>query len=421
MKVFRIQVPIWLVVPLLLVMLVVGGGGGYAAALVMTPATNCPESTEVCQEFGVFWEVWDLANNEFVNPQAIDYDRMTDGAINGMLDTLGDQGHTRYLSAEAAQRWNESLSGEFEGIGAYLDIREGQAMVVSPIEGSPAEAAGLRSNDLIVAVDGEETQGWTIEELVSRIRGPKGTEVTLTVRRTNTPAPIDITITRNTIEVPSVTWRMLPDQIALVELNSFAQRSATEMEAALIEAQDEGAQMLILDLRYNTGGYVSEAMDIASQFLPEGSTVFLEQDRSGETFPSVTNHAGVAQDIPMVVLINYGTASSAEIVSGALQDYNRATLVGMQTVGTGTVLTIFDVGEGAKLLLGTVQWLTPDGRKIHKLGITPDVEVPLDVEASPLSPAEAVELSKEELLQSEDTQLVQAIKILEEEVGAGQE
>jgi carboxyl-terminal processing protease len=414
MKVLRIQLPIWVVVPLIMVMMLLGMGGGYAAALVIAPPTNCPEDPEVCEQFGVFWQVWDLASENFVNPEAVDPDEMTNGAINGMLDSLGDQGHTRFLSAEEARQWDESMSGEFEGIGAYLDMRDGQAIVVSPIEGSPAEAAGLKSNDSILQVDGQDTEGWTIEELVSNIRGPKGTDVTLTVRRVGEPSPLDITITRGKIEVPSVSWRMLPDNVALIRLRSFSRRTTDELKEALSESRQQGATRIVLDLRNNLGGFVHEAVGVASQFLPEGSIIFKEQDRAGNVETTEAVSGGLAHDIPIVVLINYNTASSAEIVSGALQDQNRATLVGMQTLGTGTVLSIYNVGDGAKLLLGTVQWLTPDGRKIHRLGITPDVEVSLPPDKLPLTPAEAAELSGEELHQSDDVQLLRALEVLEE-------
>lgn len=413
-----LSLPIWLVAPLLGLMLLVGIGAGFTVGYVVTFASNssssCPLSQRACEEFAVFWEVWRLADEHFVDASAIDYPSMTEGAVNGMLASLGDEGHTRFLSAEAAQQWEESLSGEFEGIGAYLDVVDGQAMVVVPIEGSPAEQAGLQAGDLILEVDGQKTRGWTIEELVSRIRGPRGSTVTLTVRHEGEKEQVGITIERDTIEVPSVSWKMLPGDVALVQLDSFQQRAAEEVEQALIEAKEEGARMLILDLRNNQGGFVHEAIGVASQFLPEDTTVLLEEDRSGDTTARKTHAGGAALNMPMVVLINFYTASSAEIVSGALQDTERAQLVGERTVGTGTVLTTYPLEGGAKLLLGTMQWLTPDGRLIRKEGIAPDVEVVLPPGVSGLSPAEAGELSAEELRQSEDVQLVQALKLLNE-------
>jgi len=414
-----LNLPIWLVLPLLGLVLVFGVGSGFAmhylvAPIADSPDSSCPLSASACEEFAIFWEVWQITDEHFVDAEALNYPTMTEGAINGMLNSLGDEGHTRFLSAEAAQQWDESLSGEFEGIGAYLDIVEGQSIVVLPIEGSPAEKAGLQAGDLIMEVDGHETRGWTIEELVSRIRGPQGSTVTLTVQHEDEKELVDIAIKRDTIEVPSVRWAMLPNDVALIQLDSFQQRAAEEIEQALIEAKAEGAHMLILDLRNNQGGFVHEAIGVASQFLPEDTTVLLEEDRSGETTARKAYAGGEALDIPMVVLINFYTASSAEIVSGALQDMERAQLVGERTVGTGTVLTTYTLEDGSKLLLGTMQWLTPDGRLIRKEGIMPDVEVELPAGVSGLLPTEASKLSAEELRQSDDVQLVKAFELLNE-------
>lgn len=393
-------------------MLIFGMGGGLITAQLLTPATSCPESPEVCAQFEVFWQSWDIASNRFVDAEAVDPQRMTEGAINGMLDSLGDRGHTRYLSAEDARRWAESLAGEFEGIGAYIDVRDGQTIIVAPIEGSPAEQAGLQPDDAILRVDGVSTDGWSIEELSTRVRGPRGTSVTLTIGRAGQFEPFDVTITRANIEVPNVTWRMLPDSVALIRLNSFGARAADEMQQALTEAQAQGAQALVFDLRYNPGGLVNEAIAIAGQFLPPDTTVLLEEDRNGNRTPSKTTGAGVARDIPMVVLVDQNTASSAEILSGALQDAGRARVVGVTTVGTGTVLRTYNIQGGGQLLLGTTQWLTPSGRLIRQQGITPDVIVALPPGGQPLSPANAARLSAEALRESEDAQLLEALRQL---------
>lgn len=412
LNIFRVQLPLWLVLLLLGPMLILGAGGGFVVTQWFTPTTNCPEAPEVCAEFGVFWQAWELASNKFVDPTAVDPQQMTEGAISGMLDSLGDQGHTRFLSAEAAQRWAESLSGEFEGIGAYLNVQDDQAIIVRPIEGSPAERAGLLAGDIILEVDGQSTEGMPVEELVALVRGPRGTTVRLTILHPGEEVPVEIAIERNTIEVPSVTWRMLPDDVAFVRLNSFAQRSAEEMQQALTEVQEQGAQAIVLDLRNNPGGLLNEAIGITSEFLPEGTPVLIEEDREDNRKISYANPGGVALDIPVVVLVNSNTASSAEILSGALQDAQRARVLGVPTIGTGTVLTTFNLNDGARLLLGTSQWLTPSGRLIRETGIVPDIEVALDPGTQPLSPAEAAELSANELQQSADTQLVEALDLL---------
>jgi carboxyl-terminal processing protease len=352
-----------------------------------------------------------LASERYVDSDAVDPAAMTSGAVNGMLDSLGDQGHTRFLPAEEATAWDESLRGSFEGIGAYVDVRDGRPIIVAPIEGSPAEAAGLRAGDEVLAVNGEPTDGWTIDRLISNVRGPRGTDVTLRVLHPGETTPIDVTITRASVDVPSVTWRVLSNQTAFVRVSSFDNDTGTELEEALSAAQAAGAQAIVLDLRNNPGGFLSEAVKSASQFLPAGSTILLEANRAGEQTPTVVRSPGVAQNIPVVVLVNENSASAAEILSGALQENERAMVIGEATFGTGTVLTPFRLDDGGRLLLGTSEWLTPEGRQIRGQGITPDEQVALPPTAAPLSPAEAAELSAEELAAIEDAQLVRALEL----------
>jgi carboxyl-terminal processing protease len=404
----RFQLPLWLITPIIGFTLLFGLGGGFVFAQIALPPTDCPESAETCEEFEVFWQVWSLARERFVDAEAANPEQMTVGAINGMLDSLGDDDHTRFLTAEETQRWMESLSGEFEGIGAYIDMVDGEARIVAPIEGSPAEAAGLQPGDLIVQVDGDPVSTWSVEELLARVRGPRGTEVVLTIQREGQAEPFDVSITRATIELPYVSWEMLPDDVALIRLSSFGEDSADEVRQALTEAGAQGAKALIFDLRYNPGGLLNEAVDIASLFLPADTTVLLEEDRDGNRTPTKTRGESIAPDLPMVVLVNEYSASSSEILSGALQDAGRAKLIGETTLGTGTVLRTFNLEGGAQLLLGTTQWLTPDGRLIRKQGITPDTVIALPDEAQLLSPADAAQLSAEALRQSDDAQLAQA-------------
>lgn len=366
----------------------------------------------MCTSFGTFWQVWSLAKAHFVDPSAINPASMMSGAINGMLDSLGDQGHTRYLTADESKRWNEQLSGTFEGIGAYIGERDGKPIITAPIEGSPAEKAGIKAGDALLKVDDVDVTMMSSEDVVKRVRGPKNTSVRLTLQHEGDEASYDVTITRAQVETPSVSWRMLPNNVALVRLNQFASRSGDELQTALGAARTGGARTLVLDMRDNPGGLVNEALNVASQFLPDGSTVLLEADRSGTRTPLKTSSGGVALDIPMVVLVNDHTASSAEIVAGALQDAGRAKVIGVPTVGTGTVLSTYNLDDGSQLVLGTMQWLTPKGRLIRKEGITPDVKVALAAGTQYLTPAEAVTLSEQALQQSQDTQLVRALEIL---------
>ncbi|MEI7644799.1 MAG: S41 family peptidase [Chloroflexales bacterium] len=411
LAIVRLRLPIWLVAPLLVFTLLFGAGGGLLAGYVFSRPTGCPDSPEVCQEFTAFWETWRIARDNFVDPKAVAPEQMISGAINGMLDTLGDQGHTRYMSPREATAWDESLSGSFEGIGAYIDVRAGQTMIVNPIEGSPAEQAGLKPGDAILAVDGVSTEGWSVAQLSSKVRGPAGTSVVLRIRHEGAVAAVEVTITRAKVVVPSVTWRMLPDQVAMVRLSSFDHNASDQIKRALQEAQDKGARAIILDLRNNPGGLLDEAVNIASQFLPEGTTVLLEANRAGDRQPTKTKPGGVALGLPLVVLVNHNSASSSEILSGALQDAARATLVGASTYGTGTVLTPYRIGGGGRLLLGTQQWLTPQGRLIRGQGVAPDVKVELQDSVAPLSPVEAAALDAAQLRSSADVQLARAVEL----------
>ena len=410
LSLLRVQLPIWLVAPLLGLVFVIGIGGGYLGSRWVDSSYPCPQPAAVCEDFQNFWRTWDLVNQHFVDPQAIKPDKMIDGAIEGMLDSLGDRGHTRYLSPDAARTEREALDGKFEGIGAYIDVRDDQPLIVQPIEGSPAERAGLRAGDLILKVNGEDVHGITVEELRSRVRGPKGTSVTLTIQHADAQAPIDVNVTREEISLPSLTWRMLPDQVALLHLNQFASRSADELKQALSDAQAQGATAVVLDLRNNPGGLVNELVGVASQFLPEDTTVLLEQDRSGDRSPYKTHGGGVATSIPLVVLVNNNSASSAEILAGALQDAGRAKVIGEPTFGTATVLRTYDLNGGAQVRIGTTQWLTPKGQIVRGKGIQPDELVDLPPDAAPLSPADAAKLDSQALLQSKDTQLVRALQ-----------
>src|SRR6266508_5221808 len=334
-----------------------------------------------------------------------------------MLDSLGDQGHTRYLPPEAAQAERESLDGKFEGIGAYIDVRNDQPLIVQPIEGSPAERAGLRPGDLILKVNGEDVHGVTVEQLRSKVRGRKGTSVTLTIEHEGEDLPIDVNVMREEINVPSVSWRLLADKTALVHLNQFAARSSDEMKKAITDAQAQGATAMVLDLRNNPGGLVNELVGVASQFLPEGTTVLLEQDRAGDRKPYKTSAGGAATTIPLVVLVNNNTASSAEILAGALKDAGRARLIGEPTFGTATVLRTFNLNDGAQVRIGTTQWLTPKGQVVRGKGIQPDEVIMLAPDVVPLTPTNAAKLDAQALLRSDDIQLVRALEVLKGTAG----
>ena len=406
--------PLWLVIVLMVGTLLIGTGAGYASGAA-TDSGNCTESQEICTQFSNFWVVWNLAEERFVDPEEIEPDEMIAGAINGMLDTLGDQGHTRYLTPEQSKRAAEELQGSFEGIGAYFEVQGGYPIIVAPIEGSPAEAAGIRSGDVILRIDGEPTEGLSSDDVASRIRGPKGTKVTLHVRHVGEEATEELTITRAAVTVPAVTWRMLPGKVAHVRLSQFAENADKELRKALDEARAQGARALIMDVRDNPGGLLTQAVAVTGMFVPKGEVVLVRKERDGTQEEYRSEASQPLTDLPMVVLVNNGSASSAEILAGALQDHDRATVIGVPTAGTGTVLYPFELDDGSLVYLGTAQFQTPKGRNLRHEGVIPDIELALPAGVRALTPTTAKELSDAEILSSPDVQVRRALSIL----GAG--
>jgi carboxyl-terminal processing protease len=363
-------------------------------------------------EFEVFWQVWNIVQNHFIDREALDPTNLTYGAINGMITALGDEGHTRFLTPEEMKEQTTNISGKFFGIGAHVGVENGLPVIVAPFEGSPADKAGVKAGDIILEVNGEDVTTLPLNEVVDRIRGEEGTEVTIAVFRPDTTESLEFKIIRAEINIPAATWIMVPGtEVALIRLNQFSANLKDEVIKAITEASAAGAKQLVVDVRNNPGGLLEQAVEVTSQFLKSGN-VLIQEDAQGnrETFPVETG--GVATDMPMVVLINRGSASAAEIFAGAIQDHKRGTVVGETTFGTGTVLRPFELDNGAGLLLGTSQWLTPNGRLIRKQGIEPDVPVDLPIEADLLTPLTLKDVTEAELLKAEDTQLLKALELL---------
>jgi carboxyl-terminal processing protease len=361
-----------------------------------------------------FDRAWELVQTRYVDQSVVDEAAMLEAAIDGMLDTLGDEGHTRYLTAEEAQAETESLQGEYVGVGIQVDQKDDQIVVVAPIDNSPAQEAGVLAGDVLIAVDGQDVVGQSIDEVIGKVRGEAGTQVTLRFNREGEPAPLDFTLVRRKIDVSSVAWTMLDGDIADIRLTQFSSGAGNDLQRALEEAKAAGAQGIILDLRNNPGGYISEALQIGSTFVPEGSTIFVSQVRDGSQEP----HLATAQpqhigDMPLVVLINEGSASSSEIVSGAIKANNpNATVIGETTFGTGTVLSNFGLGDGSSLLLGTELWLTPDGKLIKNHGIRPDVVVGLPDGQFPFTPIDNAD-NETAMSEIDDYQLEWATHVIE--------
>ncbi len=378
--------------------------------------------TEEPSQFAVFWEAWGYVQNHFVDQNKIDPVQMTYGAIEGMLNTLGDQGHTTFMTADEVIRHAEDLENSFEGIGAYVTTEENQIKIVTPIHNSPAEAAGILAGDLIVAVNGQETFGMTLNDVIDQIRGPAGSTVILTVLHPDSTDTVEIEIERAEIQEESVSWSLIPDtRIAYVEITQFADRTGSELASALWEVRrtrikGDPVEGVILDLRNNPGGYLREAIRVGSQFLDEGLTILQEEDAQARRIVHESRGRGWGRDLPLVVLINPGTASAAEITAGALQENNRATLIGEVTFGTGTVLNQFSLSDGSAILLGVANWLTPSGRLIKGQGIVPDQEVIQQSSVLMLDSYSIEEMSGAELLATEDIQFLAALETLQEKI-----
>jgi carboxyl-terminal processing protease len=364
-------------------------------------------------EFDIFWQAWAIVHRYFVDQEALDTTELTYGAIRGMITALGDEGHTSFLTPEEVARHQTDVSGVYTGIGARIGMEDGLPMIVAPFDGSPAEAAGVKAGDIIIEVDGEDVTSWPLGDVVDHIRGEAGTDVVLTVLRPDESESYEITVTRGEIDSPTATWIMLPGtQVALVRLSQFSADATSELITAIREAEAAGATALIMDVRNNPGGLLDQAIDVVSQFVDSGLAL-QEADAAGRRKNFPVRSGGVATDIPMVVLINRGSASSSEIFAGAMQDHDRAVVVGETTFGTGTVLEPFPLADGSVLMLGTKQWLTANGRLIRKQGIVPDVVLELPIGTELIYPSLAEDMKVDDLLESEDAQVLKALELLD--------
>lgn len=404
----------WWILALILLTLSLGLAGGIGLdrqvlAASFPPDTIPPDATP---EFRLMAEAWNEIQQVYVDRAAVQTQTLTYGAISGMVDALGDTGHSHFLTPEMVQQEHNLTQGQFEGIGAEVQMKDGHVVVVAPIDGSPAEQAGLRPGDIILKIGGDDISGLPLNQVVQRILGPAGTRVTLTILSPATGRTRDVSLKRARITLHNVTWQPLPGTtIAHVRITAFSQGVTQDLQKALMDIQQQGLTGVILDLRNDPGGLLDEAVGVTSQFLKSGN-VLLEKDAQGHITPVPIKPEGVATDVPMVVLVNGGTASAAEIVGGALQDVHRATLVGETTFGTGTVLGEFRLSDGSALLLATEEWLTPNGRVIWHKGISPDVMVSLPPDVAPLFPEAEREMTPAQLQDSGDQQLLDALKRL---------
>ncbi|MBF6611553.1 MAG: S41 family peptidase [Chloroflexi bacterium] len=351
-------------------------------------------------------------DRQYVDRPAIVSKTLTYGAISGMVDSLGDTGHSRFLTPADVREESSMTTGAFEGIGAEVVQKDGRVVVVTPLDGSPAQKAGIKPGDVMLQVNGKSVEGQTLQEVVSQVLGPAGTTVRITILTPKTNQTREVTLVRARITLRNVTWQTLPGTaLAHIRIAEFSNGVSRDLAQAIQQAQAQQVTGIVLDLRNDPGGLLNEAVATASDFITRGN-VLLEKDAQGKVTPVKVEPSSVSVSLPMVVLINEGTASASEIVAGAIQDAKRALLVGATTFGTGTVLNEFPLSDGSALLLATEEWLTPSGRVIWHQGIVPDQAVALPLDASVLVPEAEQQLTSGQLQTSGDTQLLRAISIL---------
>ena len=328
--------------------------------------------------FGPFWEAWNIVHEQYVD-RPVNDQLLMQGAIRGMMDALGDQ-QTFYMEPQLYENETSSLQGEYEGIGAYVDTDGDYLTITSPIEGSPAEAAGLQPGDKVIAIDGEDMTGVAPEQARLKVLGPDGSKVTLTVAREGEPEPFEVTITRAKITIHSAEGKMLENDIAYIDINTFGERTTQELRSTLDDLLKQNPRGIIIDLRNNPGGYLTTAVEVSSEFIDKGVILYEEYgDGRREEHKALGN--GRATDLPIVALINEGSASASEILAGALQDYGRAKLVGVKSYGKGSVQNWVPLSDNQGAARVTIaRWLTPKERLIDHVGLMPDVVVEMTAE-----------------------------------------
>ncbi len=369
-----------------------------AIALVLVsygPSWFGPYSTQ--PEFDVVEEAWQVIVNDFVDGDDIDLDRLSQGAIEGMIESLDDP-YSAYFNAEQYEIRQYSLGGSFGGVGIEVTVDEkGNLIVIAPIAGTPAQREGIMPGDKILEINGEPTKDLDFIEAVLKIRGEPGTQITLRILHEGDDVPQDYTITREEIDTASVITKMLPDNIAYIEISHFTSRTDSEMTSALEDITADNVSGIILDLRDNPGGILKTAVAVASQFLEEGVVVYVI-DGEGNKDEWKNEKEGLATELPLAVLVNGNSASASEVVAGALQDHDRGIIIGTQTLGKGAVNHFSELSDGSAIYITSARWYTPNMRQIEGQGITPD---------------EIIEITDDDIAHDYDPQLERAIEYIE--------
>jgi carboxyl-terminal processing protease len=346
-------------------------------------------------DFDLYWDVWDSVKEYYVDKGQITDKQLFYGSLKGLVSSLDDP-YSEFMNPELTKEFEEDMSGSFEGIGAEIGIRDGILTVIAPLEGTPAQKAGLMSGDKILEINGESTENMSIDQAVNKIRGPKGTTVTLNVFRIGLEDFKDIEITRDTIVIKSVSLEILENNIYLIKINAFNSDTEYLFLDFAKQAFENKAKGVIIDLRNNPGGYLETSVSVLGEWI-NGDIALIEKFTDGNEMKYIAEGNNYLKEIPSIVLINYGSASASEIVAGSLQDHGKATIIGEKSYGKGSVQMVKNIKDGSSIKITIAKWLTPKGQDINKEGITPD---------------ELVELSLEDFEQNIDSQLNRAIEIL---------
>ncbi len=355
---------------------------------------NLNKGNKDAVDFNLFWETWQTIKEKYVDASKIDNQKLVYGAISGMVSALGDP-HTLFFSPDEAKEFGEEISGEFSGIGIEIGTRDDQLVVIAPLKGTPAYKAGIKAGDKILKIGDKDTIGINQDEAVKLIRGPKGTKITLLIGR-NDEKGKEFTIVRDTIQIPTLDWEMKGD-VAYIRLYNFYEKAPSLFYKAAIGALMKNPKGIVLDLRDNPGGFLDAGINISGWFLPKGKLIVKEEFASGEPTTFTNTIDGYLKDIPLVILVNQGSASASEIMAGALRDNRGIKLIGEKTFGKGTVQELVDLSENAEVKITIAHWVMPNGGKIEKDGLAPDYEV---------------KITDEDVQKGKDPQLDKALEII---------
>jgi carboxyl-terminal processing protease len=369
-----------------LVLLVLTGG--------VQRGTTAVEDTY--EKLKIFTEVLSLVQSNYVDD--VNSKDLIYGAVKGMLETLDP--HSSFMPPEAFKEMQVETQGSFGGLGIEITVKDRMLTVVAPIDGTPADRAGIHPGDRIVKIEGQLTKDMTLMDAVRKLRGPKGSKVTISILREGATEPLDVTLVREVIEVKSIRSKDLGEGVLYVRLSSFQERTAKDLEEVLDQARKTGINSLVLDLRNDPGGLLNQAVAVSDMFLDKGQLIVYTQGRlKNQDLRFTAEHSNGMPRLPMVVLVNGGSASASEIVAGALQDWKRAVILGTKSFGKGSVQTVIPLSDGSGLRLTTAKYFTPKGRSIHGIGITPDIVVEQPRPEIAKAPTPAEQQTREQMLQ----------------------